>query len=189
VEIKKNKKLFQFSRPISHQFLVINKPRITDKDASLIKSTFEIFIASSPSTPTSIIITEEYNSNMKDQDANECLKKLPKVQEFLMQAIDGNYANFLDRVMCYKADNYHSKNEVQAINLLKYILIDYHANCEKPAYYTGTNERTPYCEHIIPVFKYFSAVYKNLSFMWQVKEQANHLIFSISNPFCESQQV
>lgn len=158
--------MFQFSRPIGDQMLVINKPRIAEKDASRVKSTSEIFIASTPSTPTSTIITEEYNHNMNDQDVNECFKKLPKVQEFLMQAISGDYANFLDRVMSYKADDNHSKNEVQAINLLKYILIDYHANCEKPAYYTGANERTPYCEYIIPIFKYFSAVYKNLSFMW-----------------------
>lgn len=158
--------MFQFSKPISDQMLVINKPRIAEKDASRVKSTFEIFIASTPSTPTSAIITQEYNHNMDDQDVNECFKKLPKVQEFLMQAISGDYANFLDRVMFYNADDSHSKNDVQAINLLKYILIDYHANCEKPAYYTDANERTPYCEHIIPIFKYFSAVYKNLSFMW-----------------------
>lgn len=43
---------------------------------------------------------------------------------------------------------------------------DYHANCEKPAYYTDTNAFTPYYEYIIPLFKYFSAVYKNTSFMW-----------------------
>lgn len=33
-------------------------------------------------------------------------------------------------------------------------------------YYTDTNEHTPYSEHIILIFKYFSAVYKNISFMW-----------------------
>ncbi|KAI8373757.1 hypothetical protein BD560DRAFT_423122 [Blakeslea trispora] len=149
--------------------LVNNKPRITKKDASLVKSAFEICIASTPSTPTSAIIAEEYNHNNEDQDVNQCFKKLPKAQEFLMQAISGDRADFLDRVMSYKVDDNHSKDEVQAIKLLKYILIDYHANCEKPNYYTRTNERTPYCEHVIPIFKYFSAVFKNLTFMWREK--------------------
>lgn len=103
---------------------------------------------------------------MNDQDANRCLDKLPKAKEFLEEAVSGDRASFLNRVMSYKADNSHSKDEIQAIDLLKYILIDYHANCEKPIYYTNANERTPYCEYVIPIFKYFSAVYKSLSFMW-----------------------
>ncbi|KAG0930809.1 hypothetical protein G6F57_011483 [Rhizopus arrhizus] len=112
------------------------------------------------------MMTEEYKYNMNDQDVNQCLKKLTKAQEFLVQAISGDRANFLDRVVSYRVDDNHSKDEAQAITLLKYILIDYHANCEKPTYYTRTNERTPYCEHVIPIFKYFSAVYKSMTFMW-----------------------
>lgn len=49
---------------------------------------------------------------MKDQYVNKCFKKLPKVQEFLVQAISGDYANFLDRVMSCKVDDHHFKDEV-----------------------------------------------------------------------------
>jgi hypothetical protein len=66
----------------------------------------------------------------------------------------------------YKYDDDHTVDKIRGIRLLKYIINDYHANCEKPDYYTGSNEHTPYCEYVIPIFKYFSAVYKNLSFMW-----------------------
>lgn len=80
--------------------------------------------------------------------------------------ITGEYDDMLDTINDYKFDVTYSDNEKSAIKLLKYIINDYHANCEKPIYYTDANEHTPYCEYIVPVFKYFSAVYKNLSFMW-----------------------
>lgn len=147
--------------------LVINKPRITKKEASLIESTFEICIATTPSTPTSTIIKEEYNRNLNDQDENKCLKQFPRVQEFLLRAISEEYASFLKTVMYYEVNDIPN-DEAKAIKLLKYILIDYNANCEKPPYYTQANERTPYCEYVIPIFKYFSAVYKSLTFMWYV---------------------
>ncbi|KAI8884829.1 hypothetical protein K501DRAFT_271341 [Backusella circina FSU 941] len=135
-------------KPISDQMLVISKPRITEKDASRVESTFEIFI----------IIIDQAGISMVDDIVMLRMtltvkydRRLPKVQKFLMQAISGDYAIFLDVVMSYKADNNHSKNE-------KYILIDYHANCEKPAYYTGANKRTPYCEHIIIICEQRSAL-------------------------------
>ena len=39
------------------------------------------------------------------------------------------------------------------------VLADYYANCMKPAL-KNANERTPFIEYLVPVFKYFSAVYK-----------------------------
>lgn len=60
----------------------------------------------------------------------------------------------------------HSESDKKAIKLLKYVLNDYRANCEKPSYYMDANKPTPYGEYIVPIFKYLSAVYKNLSFVW-----------------------
>lgn len=68
--------------------------------------------------------------------------------------------------MHYEVNENIPNNEAKAIKLRKYIFIDYIANCEKPAYYPQANERTPYCEYVFPIFKYFSAVYKSLTFMW-----------------------
>ncbi|CAO3702389.1 unnamed protein product [Rhizopus stolonifer] len=103
---------------------------------------------------------------MEDQHENKCLNSLPKVYNLINKVINGEYNNMLDTVDNYKFDPTHSESDKKAIKLLKYIINDYHANCEKPVYYADANERTPYCEYIVPIFKYFSAVYKNLSFMW-----------------------
>ncbi|CAO3700086.1 unnamed protein product [Rhizopus stolonifer] len=104
---------------------------------------------------------------MEDQHKNKCLEKIPKAQKFLEYLINGEYNEFLDTIFTQKEDDSYSGIERQYMQLLKYIMVDYHTNCEKPNYYTESNERTPYCEHVIPIFKYFSAVFKNISFVWQ----------------------
>lgn len=65
-----------------------------------------------------------------------------------------------------KANLGDNDDERQDIRLLRYILSDYHANCSKPSYIVIPNERTPFAEYIIPIFKYFSASTKLLSFIW-----------------------
>ena len=65
--------------------------------------------------------------------------------------INGEYNDMLDAVDNYKLDSTHSESDKKAIKLLKYIVNDYHANCERPSYYTKTNERTLYCEYIVPI--------------------------------------
>lgn len=59
-----------------------------------------------------------------------------------------------------------SDDEKQNILFLRYLLTDYHANCNKPSYIVLPNERTPFAEYVIPIFKYFSASTNLLSFIW-----------------------
>lgn len=173
--MKRLKKTFSFLNPLSGSIIAINKPRITATNAAQIESAFEICISSTPSTPSSEIIEHEYKKNIDDQHSNKCLEKIPLVKKFLEEVIDTDYDKFFDAICNKKVDEDYSRIERQYMQLLRYILVDYHANCEKPNYYTESNERTPYCEHVIPIFKYFSAVFKNISFMWYV-DQTNSII-------------
>lgn len=74
------------------------------------------------------------------------------------------------RILCRQSTRINSMIHIlrkkNKVNLLKYIMSDYHANYEKPAYYTDTNKCMLYSGYIIPIFKYFSALYKNILFMW-----------------------
>lgn len=79
---------------------------------------------------------------------------------------NGTLDNLLDRMDDIKANLGDNDDERQDIRLLRYILSDYHANCSKPSYIVIPNERTPFAEYIIPIFKYFSASTKLLSFIW-----------------------
>ncbi|KAI9263645.1 hypothetical protein EDC94DRAFT_584205 [Helicostylum pulchrum] len=103
-----------FSKPLTGQLLTINEPRVSKEDTSQAAPSFEAMISDTPSKPTSII-KNEYNKNLEDQHTADS----------------------------YKFDPTHSESDKKVIKLLKYIVNDYHANCEKPVYYTDANERTP----------------------------------------------
>ncbi|KAF7732074.1 hypothetical protein EC973_006329 [Apophysomyces ossiformis] len=50
------------------------------------------------------------------------------------------------------------------MQLIRLVLTDFYANCNKPTYLTATYERTLYTESVIPLFKRLSAVTKLTSF-------------------------
>lgn len=157
---------YRTSKHLSGSILAVSKPRIIETDASQIRSAFEICISSTPSTLSSEDNENEYKKNVEDPHNTKCLKSVPKVQKFLEYLIDGTYNELLDTIFIQKVDDNYSSAEQKYMQRLKYIMVDYHANCERPNYYTESNERTPYYAQAIPVFKYFSVVFKNISFVW-----------------------
>ena len=93
-------------------------------------------------------------------------KKKASTFDLLDFCLNGTLDNLLDRMDGIKANLGNNDDERQDIRLFRYILSDYHANCSKPPYIVIPNERTPFAEYIIPIFEYFSASTKLLSFTW-----------------------
>lgn len=85
---------------------------------------------------------------------------------FLLIALDRSLDNLLDFVWTYHCDGNTPMDDKKIIDMAKYILTDFHANCTKPMPLVATNERTSFCEYILPMFKYFSASTGLLSFIW-----------------------
>ncbi|CAO3588662.1 unnamed protein product [Absidia cylindrospora] len=105
----------------------------------------------------------EYNQNMTDQAINHCLRQSPLTFDFLKEALNQPLENLLTFIWTYHVDDATTTtSERENVQLLKYILIDYHANCTKPA----TTNPTSFSENILPIFKYFSAVTGLLSSNW-----------------------
>lgn len=75
--------------------ITINKPRITEIDASQVQSAFEVIISNTPLTPTSNNVLDDYKLNMLDQDNNKCFNEMPKVQSFLKRIIDGDFEELM----------------------------------------------------------------------------------------------
>lgn len=65
------------------------------------------------------------------------------VYDLINKVINGKYNSMLDTADSYRFDLTHFESDKKVIKLLKYIVNDYHANCEKSVYYTDANERTP----------------------------------------------
>lgn len=65
--------------------------------------------------------------------------------------------------------------------MIRLILTDFYANCSKPSPPLN-NERTPYIDYVIPVFKYFCATTKLMSFLWCEKGLASNKLLAICMP-------
>ncbi|CAO3680528.1 unnamed protein product [Rhizopus stolonifer] len=108
----------QFLKTLGGPILAINKPRITEINASQIKSAFEICISSTPSTPSSEVIENEYKKNVENQHKNKCLEEIPKVQKFLQDLTNGEYNELLDTIYTQKVDGSYSGIERQYMQFL-----------------------------------------------------------------------
>ena len=160
--LKKAKKSYSFHPPNVTPSVSTNKPRINGDDTKKLNDYFVAVIDSHSGDEISDCTRQEYELNMEEQRVLHCFKKKVNTFDLLDVCLD----NLLDRMDDIKANLGDNVDERQDIRLLRYILSDYHANCSKPSYTVLPNERTPFAEYVIPIFKYFSASTKLLSFIW-----------------------
>ncbi|KAG2229519.1 hypothetical protein INT48_008408 [Thamnidium elegans] len=118
---------------------------------------------------------------MKEQADNHCFKKLPVCFDFLRLAISQNISELPQWVWCNGYDNNNTENDNIMIQLMRFILTDFCANCSRPES-SLTNERTPYVEYVIPIFKYFSATTKLMSFLWCEKGLVSNKLLAVCMP-------
>ncbi|KAG1297745.1 hypothetical protein G6F61_003811 [Rhizopus arrhizus] len=95
-----------------------------------------------------------------------CIKRLPAALAFLSAALDQGLETLLAWLGTNGFNDQHSKEEKKAILFIRLVLTDFYANCMKPPLVNTVNERTPFVEYLIPVFKYYSAVYQDINFQW-----------------------
>lgn len=98
-------------------------------------------------------VNEEFQTNNESQRNMRFLNQKAMVYIFLRNALDQKYDNFLAWI-CGNGFNYDVSEEERK------------ANCMKPVALVQTNERTPFVEYVVPIFKYFSAVYQTISLQW-----------------------
>ncbi|KAI8078733.1 uncharacterized protein BX664DRAFT_37952 [Halteromyces radiatus] len=158
-------KTYNFHPPNMMPSVSTNKPRINDDDAKKLNDYLVVVI--DPHSRDDILdcTRQEYELNMEEQRVLHRFKKA-NIFDLLNFCLDGTLDNLLDRMDDIKANTGDNDDEQQDKRLLRYILSDYHANCSKPSYIVLPNERTPFAEYVIPIFKYFSASTKLLSFIW-----------------------
>ncbi|KAG2216755.1 hypothetical protein INT45_010797 [Circinella minor] len=76
-----------------------------------------------------------------------------------------------------KFDSTKEENERKLIETMKLFLTDFYVTCLRPEPTPPLNERTPFCEHVIPLIKYSNAVYQLLRVQWAEKSiDANKFI-------------
>ncbi|KAF7721018.1 hypothetical protein EC973_005557, partial [Apophysomyces ossiformis] len=162
---KKGKKSFSFFPANLKPSISTDKARINNEDRTALDPFFVIKISDETYANMPEEVENEYQKNMKEQAEIHCLRKLPNALAFLKAALDQNLHELPKWLWCNGFNSSYTEDEVKIIAMLRLILTDYYANCIKPSISGSTNERTPFAEHVIPIFKYFSAVTKMMAFV------------------------
>lgn len=142
-----------------------HKSRVSEEDIDQLTPLYAIKISES-SAPVPSEMVDEYETNKEQQAANYSLSKRPQAYQFLKCALEQPLDDLRRYLWTNGYDEECSDEDKIAKELIRLILTDYTANCMKPVYPTPTNERTPYVESIVPIFKYLSAVMGTVAFVW-----------------------
>ncbi|KAG1487343.1 hypothetical protein G6F47_012891 [Rhizopus delemar] len=163
--VKKGKKHYNFT-PQMKPSTSTHKPRISDEDQTLLSPLYAIKINDMHSIDTPKKLIDKFEKNKNNQAGILSLKKRSIVHQFLKSALDQPLNGLRQFLWTHGYKNGCSEEEKLDMELVRLILTDFTATCEKPAYPAVTNERTPFVESIVPLFKYLSAIMGSIAFVW-----------------------
>ncbi|CAO3690668.1 unnamed protein product [Rhizopus stolonifer] len=140
-----------------------NTPRLQKGDYEILCRIADIKYRSTKQKSTSDI-ESIFNKARKDEKYNASLRRIPGAIQFLNSTILND-----DRV--FKNKHLWEEDEsIPFINAMKYIISDYYQNCLVQIPIDFEDERTFFCEVIIPILKTFAIHNKNMTFKWCEKE-------------------
>ncbi|ORX57016.1 hypothetical protein DM01DRAFT_1362403 [Hesseltinella vesiculosa] len=142
------------------------KPHITSDNRGQLSPLYTIKISEENMPDTSAGLIKRYERNKDDQASNASLRKRPAAFDFLKCAVDQPIDNLRQYLWTHGYGNGIPEDDMQLIDLIRLVLTDFWATAVKPDYPTSTNERTPFVESIVPLFKYLSAVMRSVAFVW-----------------------
>lgn len=174
-------KRFSFFPPTISPSISTNKPRVTSEEIKKLKPLYLIKVNDEVDITIPKEVNDQYNLNMQEQASIHCFNKLPVSFKFLKLALESNLSDLPRWVWTNGYDDSHTQNDNLMIQLIRLILTDFYANCSKPSP-SLMNERTPYIDYVIPVFKYFCATTKLMSFLWCEKGLASNKLLAICMP-------
>lgn len=166
MSVEKNKKVYSYIRPvttgINYNF---NGPDIDKEHKAKIEDVAYIKLNEGHSCDNQYVVNQ-YTQNVEEQHNLYHVKKHQALIKFLEEAMEQSFEELFFWLGTYAIDANISGEEKKDIIFAKLVLADYYANCVKPKVFVNMNERTPFIEYVVPLFKYFSASYKSIAFQW-----------------------
>ncbi|ORX43887.1 hypothetical protein DM01DRAFT_1329489 [Hesseltinella vesiculosa] len=164
LHIKRGKKMFDFSPPTLHPSVSNDKARVDPDDQAMLSGMFVIKISDRrfPGVPDEI--KQAYETNMIEQAGLQSIKIHTYALDFLKNALGQALADL--PVWLWTHGNEAEEMDKSMIKVMRLVLTDFSANCEAPTFPGPTNERTPFVESVVPIFKYFCAATQLLTFAW-----------------------
>ncbi|KAI8640747.1 hypothetical protein BD408DRAFT_444847 [Parasitella parasitica] len=140
-----------------------NTPKLQKEDYEILGRIADIKYRSTKQKST-IDIESIFNKARKEEKANSSLKRIPGAIQFLNNTILNDDRVFKNKYL------WEEDESIPFINAMKYILSDYYQNCLVQIPTNFDDERTFFCEVIIPILKTFAIHNKNMTFRWCEKE-------------------
>lgn len=154
----KERNLYKFQAPSNH-VLSPHKPIIQAEDLSVLKAYFDICISNSKNEASHETYLE-YQSHMKDQNDYRYLKAMPGIFELVIDILETNQANLFRKLSFLPVDGN------PFLEFIQFAMLDFILNCKRPEPYKDNDERSYYCEVIIPIFKAFGNCTSSLTYAW-----------------------
>ncbi|CEP14615.1 hypothetical protein [Parasitella parasitica] len=166
VMVKRSKDSFALLKPITPSISCrFNTPGFNEQMKTRLNSIAYIKLDDKDNCENEAI-TNEYARNMDESYSNKYISDYPIAKSFLNDALNQQIGDLLPWMGQHGFDNTNSEDTQKAILIIRLILTDFYANCLKPSPTNSLNERTPFVEFVVPIFKYYSAVYNDLTFQW-----------------------
>ncbi|CEG82487.1 hypothetical protein RMATCC62417_16553 [Rhizopus microsporus] len=166
ISVARNKKVFSFIKPTTPGVEYnINSPVLAQSEKTIVDLVVYVKISDNCRCDNNKV-SQGYNNNMLQQRAFSYLNKTPAAKQFLGDALNQPLEKFLFWIGSNGFNITCSDEELKATLFVRLVLNDFYANCVKPVATTLSNERTPFVEYVVPLFKYFSAAYSTIAFQW-----------------------
>lgn len=166
MSVEKNKKVYSYIRPvttgINYNF---NGPDIDKEHTAKIEDVVYTKLNEGHSCDNQYVVNQ-YTKNYEEQLSLYHVKKHPVLLKFLEETMEQSLEELFFWLGAYAIDANITEEEKKDIVFAKLVLTDYYANCVKPKVFVNINERTPFVEYVVPIFKYFSALYRSIAFQW-----------------------
>ncbi|KAI8883510.1 hypothetical protein K501DRAFT_249487 [Backusella circina FSU 941] len=162
IKIVKTSKSFNIHHP-QLSTSTPNTPRLQKEDYEILDPIANIKYRSTMQKSTDDIETV-FKQSHTDERSNLSLKSIPGAVELLKNTVFHNDHAFKNKYL------WEDENSSPFLNAMKYIIADYYQNCLVQIPHDFGDERTFFCEIVIPILKTFAIHNKNMSFKWCEKE-------------------
>lgn len=135
------------------------KPALNQSDHGSLRDLFEIRLSSDSIVYCDSDTQKLYEDYRDDEDRNVFIKGREGAISFLNEALNEN--NFMDTRKLWAMPG-----EGKFIDMMRHVLTDYYQGCRRATSINTNQERTFFCEVIIPIFKNFGIMIGSLSGSW-----------------------
>jgi hypothetical protein len=152
-----------------------NRPIIQSEDLDIMKSMFDICLSSNTNTHCSTETKALFDKYRNEERQNICISKIGDALDIIKTIFTfENNSDFSRKV-------FNLPNQNEFVQFIQYSIVDFKLNTQRPISYQPGEERTFFCEVIIPLFKSFGNTVGKICYSWCEKKALNTNYLYITN--------